>query len=86
MKYIENGGDGIFAAWKLCYQEDSIKDIRNRLQKLNLSEKFNTSEGCCPNAEDIQSRLMQFTTNQKDDFEMEIQANALEKTISYYNG
>jgi perosamine synthetase len=30
-KYVEFGGNGVYAAWKLCYQEDSIEDIRNRL-------------------------------------------------------
>ncbi len=84
-KHIENGGDGIFAAWALCYQEDSIADIKNRLYKMGLANRMNTDNSICPNAELIQKLLMQFTTNQKDDDEMEIQADALDKTIRYFS-
>jgi perosamine synthetase len=84
-KYIENGGDGIFAAWTLCYQEDSIPDIKNRLEILGLVDRINTKTGICPNAELIQKELMQLTTNQKNKEEMEIQADALEKTINYFS-
>jgi len=84
-KYIENGGDGIFAAWTLCYQEDSIPDIKNRLEILGLANRINTNRGICPNAELIQKELMQLTTNQKNKEEMEIQADALEKTINYFS-
>ena len=30
-KYVELGGSGIYAAWSLCYKEDSVGDIRKRL-------------------------------------------------------
>ena len=83
-KYIQNGGDGIYAAWALCYQEDSIPDIRRRLKPLGLNERFNTTPGICPNAEKIQPQLMQFTTNQKDKNEMIQQADALDKTIKCF--
>ena len=84
-KHIENGGDGIFAAWRLCYQEDSILDVKNRLKKMGLTKRMNTKTGICPNAELIQKELMQFTTNQRNENEMKIQANALDKTIKYYS-
>lgn len=84
-KYVDNGGDGIYAAWTLCYQEDSIPDIRRRLKPLGLNERFNTNPGICPNAEIIQPQLMQFTTNQKDKYEMLKQAEALDKTIKFFN-
>ena len=35
-RYIKNGGDGIYAAWSLCYQEDSIPDIKKRLKKMEF--------------------------------------------------
>ena len=50
----ENSGDGIFAAWALLYQEDSIPDIRKRLSKMGLNKYFYTDKGICPNAEIIQ--------------------------------
>tara|TARA_Y100000034_G_scaffold124926_1_gene173763 strand:- start:749 stop:1960 length:1212 start_codon:yes stop_codon:yes gene_type:complete len=80
-KHIDNGGDGIYAAWALCYQEDSIADIKERLFKMGLN--FPT-DIYCPIAEGIQPKLMQLTTNQKNEEEMKIQAEALDKTIKYF--
>jgi perosamine synthetase len=86
LEYIKNGGDGIYAAWTLCYLEDSISDIQNRLSKMGLDGRFNSDLGQCPVAEEIQPELMQLTTNQKDETEMDIQANALRKTIISFSG
>jgi perosamine synthetase len=83
-KYVENGGDGIYAAWMLSYKEDSVEDINKMLEKMNL-RKLNTQESFCPNAEEIQPTLMQFTTNQKDEEDIKIQAEALYKTIRYFS-
>lgn len=84
-KFIENGGDGIYAAWALCYQEDSIEDVERMLNAMHLGGKLNTEKGICPNAENIQPLLMQFTTNQKDEDEMKIEADALYQTIRYFS-
>ncbi len=84
-QYVEFGGDGIYAAWSLLYREDSIPDIKRRLAPIGLDKQFNTQEGICPTAEIIQPQLMQFTTNQKDEEEMKIQADALYKTIRYFS-
>ncbi len=84
-KHIENGGDGIFAAWTLCYQEDSIPEIESRLNAMGLGNRMNTQKGICPNAELIQKKIMQFTTNQKNEEEMLKQSNALDKTIRFYS-
>ena len=80
-RYIANGGDGIYAAWALLYQEDSIPDIRRYLKTLGLEQRLTAEPGICPNAESLQPRLMQFTTNQKDEVEMSVQARALERTV-----
>ncbi len=84
-KNIEYGGDGVYSAWALCYQEDSIPDIKKRLASIGLDKQFNAQKGICPNAEIVQTQLMQFTTNQKDEEEMKIQADALYQTIRYYS-
>jgi perosamine synthetase len=84
-KFIENGGDGIYAAWALCYQEDSIGDVKNILETIGLKDRLNTSSGICPVAEEIQPQLMQFTTNQKDEGEMNTQAKALYETITFFS-
>ncbi len=84
-KYVQNGGDGIYAAWVLTYLEDSIDDVRRVLASIGLSGRINTEEGLCPVAEKVQKQLMQFTTNQKDEIEMEKQAEALKKTVKYFS-
>ncbi|MBI4982284.1 MAG: DegT/DnrJ/EryC1/StrS family aminotransferase [Candidatus Omnitrophica bacterium] len=84
-KHVEYGGDGIYAAWALTYKEDSIPDIKRFLKSIKLDNRINTNDGLCPNAELVQPQLMQFTTNQKDDAEMHLQADALFKAIKYFS-
>lgn len=84
-KHVEFGGDGCYAAWALCYQEESIPEIKDMLSAMHLDGRLNTETGICPNAENIQPILMQFTTNQKGEEEMKIQADALYRTIRYYS-
>jgi perosamine synthetase len=69
-KYIEFGGDGIYAAHQLVYNEPCFK---------NYYKSSNT-----PVAEDLQKQLMLFTTNQKDENERNIQISALEKTLRFF--
>ena len=85
LKFIENGGDGFYAAWTLLYQEDSITEIKSILESMGLKNRINTELGICPNAEKVQKKIMQFTTNQKNKNEMKIQSDALRKTIKYYS-
>ena len=85
-KYVENGGDGIYAAWTLCYLEDSIPDIKDYLRLLGLENRLVTDPGQCPHAESVQRQIMQFTTNQGDEESMEEQIRALEATIAYFAG
>ena len=90
-KFIENGGDGIYSAWALVYNEPIFKMIdetgahfpggpdQGRLHKGFLRDVH------CPNAEALQPRLMQFTTNQASEQEMDLQMTALARTIRYYD-
>jgi perosamine synthetase len=64
--YIDNGGDGIYGAWSVPYQEPALSHL--------VCEP-------CPNAESIQPRLMQFKTNYKDMDLASMKADALAKTI-----
>ena len=84
-KYVKNGGDGIYAAWTLCYKEDCIDEIKSLLEPMGLDKRFDTEKGICPNAEMIQPQLMQFTTNQKNEDEMKKQAKVLHKTIKCFS-
>jgi len=70
-KYMELGGDGIYAAWQLVYNEPCFKN-----QKIGW--------GRAPIAEKLQRNLMQFTCNQKNRSEVEEQASCLLKTIEYF--
>lgn len=84
-KFMELGGDGIYASWALLYQEDNIDDIKNYLDPIGLKERFNAETGQCPIAEKIQPQLMQFTTNQIEEDDRQKQAKALRKTIDYFS-
>lgn len=84
-KHIEYGGDGIYAAWVLQYQEDSVGDIKRILKSMRLDNRLVTDNGICPTAEMIQPQLMQFTTNQKGEEEMCKQAEALCKAVRYFS-
>ena len=70
-KYIEFGGDGIYAAWKTQNQEPCFKN--NKI-----------GWGDAPIAEKLQKNLMQFTTNQKNNGEIKVQVDALKKTLEYF--
>lgn len=70
-KHMENGGDGIFAAARLLYQEPAFRDA-------------GIGSGETPVAVDLQNRLMNFTTNQANSDERNIQLEALSKTLRYF--
>lgn len=70
-KYIFFGGDGIYAASKLLYQEPVFRE--NEIGRET-----------CPVAESLQQELMNFTTNQKNLSEIRCQMNALEKTLKHF--
>ncbi len=75
-KFQEFGGDGIYAPWKLTYQEPFFE---------NLSLSNRESNPHCPNAEALQTTLLQFKTNYWKWHDAELQADILEKTINYYS-
>jgi perosamine synthetase len=70
-KYMEFGGDGIYAAWQTVNNEPCFRD-----QKIGWGE--------VPVAEKLQRKLMQFTTNQANEAERLIQMEALRKTLRHF--
>jgi perosamine synthetase len=70
-KYIELGGDGIYAAWQLVYNEPCFKN-----QKVGW--------GRAPVAEKLQRNLMQFTCNQSGDEEIQKQCEILKNTLDHF--
>lgn len=67
-RYIKNGGDGIYGANSVPYQEPVLKDD-------NIS---------CPVAEYLQSRMMQFKTNYRDMELAKLKADSLYKTLKEF--
>ncbi len=80
--YKKNGGDGIYGAWQLAYNEPFYKkqNLNKRQNFLNLSKKVK-----CPNAEYLQPRLFQFKTNYMDMKLAKKQAQILYKTLNYFD-
>jgi len=84
--FLENGGHGVYAAWKLTYLEPMF-------EKLSLlgRERFISAEniakykpGLCPVAERLQKRLVQFKTNYWDIAQAHEQAEILRKTLKQF--
>jgi perosamine synthetase len=71
-KYIQLGGDGIYAASKLMYQEPIFKSLA-------------IGRGATPVAEQLQQELMNFTTNQSNEAEIEHQCSVLLETRKFFN-
>lgn len=90
-KFMENGGDGIYSAWALIYREPIIQlvskegrffvDVPDQgKQFLGIADSPN-----CPNAEWLQPLMMHFPANQANDEEIEVQMEALRKTIQFFS-
>lgn len=90
-KFMEYGGDGIYAAWALLYDEPVIQLLNEKGQYFEgIGQQAPSHIGFlngvkCPVAESIQPKLMQFTTNQGIEPEMDKQMNALKMTIKFYD-
>jgi len=85
--FIGFGGDGFYGAWKLTYMEPMFKN-RNLLgrEKQISAEQWDLYDaGLCPNAENLQPRLLQFKTDYWNFDEAKEQAQALKKTLDYLN-
>jgi perosamine synthetase len=77
--FLENGGEGYYAAWKLSYHEPLFQDIQKQSTIWQLYKN-----GLCPVAEYLQPRMKQFKTNYWDISEAEKQAEILNKTIKNF--
>lgn len=83
-KYLELGGDGIYAAWKLTYQEPFFREMNFLRRDELINKNVSYEDGICPVAEALQPRLLQFKTNYYNPEIAEIKAEALLKTINYF--
>ena len=85
-KFMELGGDGIYAAWKLTYLEEMFRNMNfgGREKLIRYFGDYSYGPGLCPVAETIQPQLLQFKTNYYDTAEAEAQAEILRKTIEFF--
>ena len=83
-KYIEFGGESVFAAWALTYHEPVVSEGIFKKQNPSLYSNIEYFKEDCPVAEEIQPQLMQFPLNYSSYEEAEAQFDALEKTLRYY--
>lgn len=83
-KYIEFGGDGIYAAWALSYEETLMAEGHYKKHCPLIYDKLQYPRGICPVAESIQPNLMQFVTNYGSLDEARPMADALRKTIKFF--
>jgi perosamine synthetase len=78
-KFVQEGGDGIYAAWRLTYLEPAF-----RRRRLVDTQSQHFDGGLCPIAERIQPRLLQFKTNYWDSDNAAHQADILARTIAHF--
>jgi perosamine synthetase len=84
-KYIEFGGDGIYACWVLLYDETYMRTGKFRELCPPYYENISYETGLCPNAEEIQPQLMQFVNNYGSVDEAMPKVEALKKTIAFFS-
>ena len=82
-KFIELGGDGIYAAWKLLYKEDLF--INENWKKKCPDLYKNYRHNICKNAELIQKQIMQFVLSYESEEEVYSQAEILKRTINSFS-
>ncbi len=83
-KYIEFGGDGIYAAWALNYDETYIASGKWREHCPLIYKNISYPRGICPVAEDVQPKLMLFVNNYGSIEEARPKVDALIKTIEFF--
>lgn len=83
-KYVEYGGDGVYASWALLYDETIFASGAWKRRCPPLYQNIDVKRPHCPNAETIQPKIMQFVTNYGSTEEAEKYVDALRKTIKFF--
>ena len=79
--YVDNGGDGIYSAWAVTYNEPVIKEGQFKKRYPEIYNTIDLSSQSCKNAEFLQKRIMQFKTNYRDVDLAYKKAKILKKTL-----
>lgn len=82
--FDSNGGDGVYAAWKLSYLEPMFqkRKLLGRERFISADNMNSYEPGLCPIAESIQPQLVQFKTNYWDLSLAYQQADILRTTLA----
>lgn len=85
-KFLELGGDGVYAAWKLTYLEPMFENMQllGRERFISEDNRRMYKKGLCPNAEHLQQRLVQFKTNYWKLEDARRQADILRRTLASF--
>ena len=85
-RWLDNGGDGVYAAWKLTYLEPMFQNLNllGRERFISAENLAKYQAGLCPVAERIQPRLVQFKTNYWDIGRAHQQADILRRTLASF--
>lgn len=89
-KFYELGGDFVYGAWRLTYNEPMFQNRRFLGDFFPIDSELykgkyrDYSPGLCPVAEEVQPKLFQFKTNYTDLDQAERQAKILKKTIDSF--
>lgn len=81
-RFVANGGDGWYAAWRPLHREPLFREEVARWPGVWQA----LEPGLCPNAEYLQARMIQMKTNYWEDGEAERQAEILARTLREFNG
>jgi perosamine synthetase len=89
-KYIEMGGDGVYAAWRVTYMEPVMREMAFYGKgcpihcPLYQGPRVEWGPGLCPVAESIQPKIMQIPLNHGTIEEAKEKARALKMTMEYF--
>ena len=83
-KYIEFGGDGIYAAWALLYDETVAMSGEWKKRAPHYYQGLELDRTRCPVANEIQPKLMQFVNNYGSVDEARPKVEALRRTIEEF--
>lgn len=84
-KYMDFGGDGIYAAFALCYEETLFTSEVYKKRCPAIYKDLSYPKGICPEAERVQPELMMFVNNYGSIEEAEPKVDALRKTIHFFS-
>ena len=83
-KFVEFGGDGIYAAWSLLYNETVYSSGAWKKRSPEVYSKLPDRKPNCPNADRVQPQLMQFVNNYGSVQEAAPHLEALRKTLAHF--